>query len=56
MEMHMQKALIEIKELLISFSRYIEIENSNGEFGINKIAENILAGTILRQTKTRHLP
>lgn len=46
MEIHIQKALIEIKELLISFSRYIEIENSNGEFGINKIAENILAGLL----------
>lgn len=46
MKIRMQKELNEIKELLVSFSRYIELENSNGEFGINKTAENIISGLL----------
>ena len=40
----MQKELNMIKELLVDLSKYIEIENSNEEYAINKIAENILIG------------
>ena len=40
----MQKELNMIKELLVDLSKYIEIENSNEEYGVNKIAENILIG------------
>lgn len=46
MKVWMQNELNEIKELLVTFSRYIELENSNGEFGINKTAENIIAGLL----------
>lgn len=46
MKVWMQNELNKIKELLVTFSRYVELENSNGEFGINKTAENIIAGLL----------
>ena len=46
MRILMQEELNEIKGLLVDFSKYIELENSNGEFGINKIAENIISGLL----------
>ena len=35
MKVQMQEMLNKLKELLVSFSTYIEMENKNGEFGIN---------------------
>ena len=46
MKIHTQRELNKIKELLVDFSKYIDLENSNGEFGINKTAENIIAGLL----------
>lgn len=46
MKVQMQEMLNKLKELLVSFSTYIEMENKNGEFGINKLAENIIGGLL----------
>ncbi|MEZ3446143.1 MAG: SMEK domain-containing protein [Lachnospiraceae bacterium] len=46
MKVQMQEMLNKLKELLVNFSTYIEMENKNGEFGINKLAENIIGGLL----------
>lgn len=42
--MRLQNELDRITELLAGFSQYISIKNSNEEYGINKIAENLMMG------------
>lgn len=46
MEVALQKNLNRVKELLVEFSEYMKIENRNGEFGINRTAENIAIGLL----------
>lgn len=41
-----KKNLNRVKELLVEFSEYVKIENRNGEFSINRTAENIAMGLL----------